>query len=258
MRKGAALLLRAADAGCDAAWLHLYRLHADHRLSIASPQMARFCLEKAALGGQPEAQRRLGALVLRAADSLSESEEAIQWLHQAANAKDLHAKRLLKSLVLPMEGSDEEANSAIELVRRDDPLLAVRLELARHFGLTKPEALCVDPVEGMRPWGLVVGKNPFISQIRMSAARAIPALSESAMDTLRRAASIFSQLSRDALAYEGDLRRRSARQRRAFERHGLDEAVFFASATSMTLEALRVGPKWACKVKEPLQLALAA
>lgn len=258
MRKGAALLLRAADAGCDEAWLHLYRLHADHRLSIASPQMARFCLEKAALGGQPEAQRRLGALVLRTSDSLSESEEAIQWLHQAANAKDMHAKRLLKSLVLPMKGGDEEANSAIELVRRDDPLLAIRLELARHFGLTKPEALCVDPVEGMRPWGLVVGKNPFISQIRMSAARAIPALSEPAMDTLRRAASIFSQLSRDALAYEGDLRRRSSRQRRAFERHGLDEAVFFASATSMTLEALRVGPKWACKVREPLQLALAA
>ena len=33
----------------------------------------------------------------------------------------------------------------------------------------------------MRPWGLVVGKNPFISQIRLSAARAIPALSDAAL-----------------------------------------------------------------------------
>ena len=70
--------------------------------------------------------------------------------------------------------------------------------------------------------------------------------------------SAFGQASRDALAFEGDLRRRSLRQRRAFERHGLDESMFFANASSMTLEALRLGPKWAFRAKEPLQLALAA
>lgn len=48
MRKGVALLLRAADAGCDEAWLHLYRMHGDHSLSVANPQMARFCLRSAA------------------------------------------------------------------------------------------------------------------------------------------------------------------------------------------------------------------
>jgi len=143
-------------------------------------------------------------------------------------------------------------------VRHDDPWLAVRLQLAREFGLTKLEALCVDPAEGMRPWGLVVGKNPFITQIRLSAARAIPAMSDTAMSVLKRAAAFFGQASRDAMAFEGDLRRRSLRQRRAFERHGLDEAMFFATATSMTLEALRFGPKWAFRAKEPLQMALAA
>jgi TPR repeat protein len=220
--------------------------------------MARFCLEKAALAGQVEAQRKLGALILRAADSLSESEQAIQWLHAAAQANDVHAQSLLRSLVLPLDGSDAEARSAIELVRQDDPWLAVRMQLARAFGLTKLEALCVDPAEGLRDWGLVVGKNPFISQIRLSAARAIPAVTESALETARRAAAFFGQGSRDAMAFEGDLRRRSLRQRRAFERHGLDESMFFANATSMTLEALRLGPKWAFRAKEPLQLALAA
>ncbi len=258
MRKGVALLLRAADAGLGDAWLHLYRMHGDHNLSVANPQMARFCLEKAALGGQAEAQRKLGALMLRAADSLADSEQAIEWLHKAADASDTHARRLLKSLVLPLDGSDTEAASAIELVGRDDPWLAVRLQLARHFGLTKLEALCVDPADGLRPWGLVVGKNPFITQIRLSAARAIPAMSAAAIDAARRAASFFGQASRDALAFEGDLRRRSLRQRRAFERHGLNESMFFANATSMTLEALRLGPKWAFRAKEPLQLALAA
>jgi TPR repeat protein len=258
MRKGVALLLRAADAGCNEAWLHLYRMHGDHRLSVANPQMARFCLEKAALAGQVEAQRKLGALILRAADSLAESEQAIQWLHAAAQADDVHARSLLKSLVLPLEGDDAQARSAIELVRQDDPWLAVRMQLAREFGLTKLEALCVDPAEGLRDWGLVVGKNPFISQIRLSAARAIPAVTDGALDAARRAAAFFGQSSRDAMAFEGDLRRRSLRQRRAFERHGLDEAMFFANATSMTLEALRLGPKWAFRAKEPLQLALAA
>jgi len=258
MRKGVALLLRAADAGRDEAWLHLYRMHGDHSLSVANPQMARFCLEKAALGGQVEAQRKLGALMLRASDSLADSEQAIQWLHLAAQASDAHAHVLLESLVLPLEGEDDEAASAIELVRRDDPWLAVRMQLSRQFGLTKLEALCVDPADGQRPWGLVVGKNPFISQIRLSAARAIPALSARATEALQRAASFFGQASRDALAFEGDLRRRSLRQRRAFERHGLDEAMFFANATSMTLEALRFGPKWAFRAKAPLQLALAA
>ena len=258
MRKGVALLLRAADAGCDEAWLHLYRMHGDHRLSVANPQMARFCLEKAAQAGQVEAQRKLGALILRAADSLAESEEAIQWLHQAAGARDAHAKRLLKSLVLPLDGADDEARAAVELVRQDDPWLAVRMQLSRQFGLTKLEALCVDPADGLRDWGLVVGKNPFISQIRLSAARAIPAVSDEALEAARRAAAFFGQASRDAMAFEGDLRRRSLRQRRAFERHALDESMFFANATSMTLEALRLGPKWAFRAKEPLQLALAA
>ena len=258
MRKGVALLLRAADAGRDEAWLHLYRMHGDHSLSVANPQMARFCLEKAALGGQVEAQRKLGALMLRAADTLADSEQAIQWLHQAASAQDEHARRLLQSLVLPLEGDDAQAESAVELVRRDDPWLAVRMQLARQFGLTKLEALCVDPADGLRPWGLVVGRNPFISQIRLAAARAIPALGPAALDAVRRAASFFGQASRDAQAFEGDLRRRSLRQRRAFERHGLIESMFFANASATTLEALRLGPKWAFRAKAPLQLALAA
>jgi len=258
MRKGVALLLRAADGGCDAAWLHLYNMHADHRLSVANPQMARFCLEKAAAGGQTEAQRKLGALILRGSDSLADSEDAIQWLAHAADADDAHAQRLLTSLVLPLEGSDAEAEAAIDLVRHDDPWLAVRMQLSRQFGLTKLEALCIDPAEGLRPWGLVVGKNPFITQTRLSAPRAVPALTAEATGIARRAAAFFGQTSRDSVAFEGDLRRRSLRQRRAFDRHGLNESIFFSSASSMTLEALRLGPKWAFRVKAPLQMALAA
>lgn len=257
MRKGAALLLRAADAGCDGAWMHLYRIHADHRLSVANPQMARFCLEKAAASGMVEAQRRLGALVLRGASTLQESEQALGWLHQAAQQGDEHARLLLGSLVLPLEGEDDEAEAAIHAVARHDPWLAARLRVSREFGLTKLEALCFEPVAGLRPWGLVVGKNPFISQIRLSAPRAIPALTREALEHLRAVADLYTRAGADVSRLEGDLRRRSMTQRRLFARLGLDEAVFFAVASSVALDSFRLGTRWAFRAREPLRMALA-
>ncbi len=257
MRKGAALLLRAADAGCDEAWLHLYRVHSDNRVSVANPQMARFFLEKAAARGLPEAQRRLGALVLRSASTLQESEQALGWLHQAAEQGDAHAAQLLRSLVLPLEGEDEEAEQAIAAVARTDPWLAARLRIAREFGLTKLEALCFDPVSGLRPWGLVVGKNPFISQIRLSAPRAIPALTPRALAHLRSVAEFFSRAGAESSRYEGDLRRRSLNQRRLFAKLGLDESMFFAVASSVALDSFRLGTKWAFRARQPLRMALA-
>ncbi len=253
VRKGAAWLLRAADAGDVEAWLLLYRLHADHSLSVANPQMARFFLEKAAQEGLAEAQRKLGALMLRGAATLADSEQAIAWLHAAAAQGDRHAHTLLKSLVLPGAGRDSEAAWALSMVQEHDVGLAARLALARAFGLTKLEALSVDPVQGLRPWGLVVGRNPFIVQARLSAPRAVPALDTTAQDAAQRAATLFAQLPAG-----GDLRVRSLRQRRLFERLGLAESLFFADASASVLDTLRLGPKWAHRTRAPLALALAA
>jgi hypothetical protein len=97
-------------------------------------------------------------------------------------------------------------------IHRTDPWLAMRLRLSRRFGLTKLEALTVDPLQGVRTWGLVVGQNLYVV---------------------------------------------SWRQRRAFERHRVDEALFFAHVSSHMLESLRQRPKWAFRAKQPLQAALA-
>ncbi len=258
LRKGAALLLRAADGGCRGAWMHLHKVHADHRCSVANPQMARFFLEKAATLGDAQAQRRLGALILRSSTDLKDSEHGIHWLYESARQGDAIATRLLKSLVLPLPGEDEQAEHAIESVRRTDPWLAIRLRLSRDFGLTKLEALCTDPSEGKRSWGLVVGKNPFIALSKLSAPRAVPAVSAAALDNLHRAALFFEEARRNGSVFEGDWRRRSLQQRRVFAQHHIDEDMFFAQANSKTLEALRQGAKWALRAKHPLQLALAA
>ncbi len=258
LRKGTALLLRAADAGEDEAWLHLYKLNSDHRCSVANPQMARFFLEKAAQRGQAQAQRKLGALMLRESGSMAESEQAICWLYRSARQGDLHAKQLLNSLVLPVSGSDSAANVAIEELDRSDPRLATRLRLARHFGLTKLEALAVEPAQGKRSWGLVVGPNPFIRQVRLAAPRAIPALNDEALADLERAVTFFGRPRPSGDDSEGNLRRRSDNQRRAFERHHLHESMFFSEGNSTVLDTFRGGPKWAFRARHTLHLALAA
>ena len=70
MRRGAALLLRAADEGLTAAWMVLYHIHSDHHTSVSNPLMARFFLEKAALAGELTNERHWrAAKVERAAPS---------------------------------------------------------------------------------------------------------------------------------------------------------------------------------------------
>ena len=258
MRRGAALLLRAADAGKLEGWQLLHRVHSDNRASVANPQMARFFLEKAALGGSVQAQRRLGVLILRSATTLHESEQGIQWLHQAATAQDVVATRLLHSLVLPIHSDEGAATAAIDAIRPEDPWMACRLRTARDFGLTRLEGLSADIAAGIRPWGLVVGVNPFVVQAKLSAPRAVPSLTDAASQNLKRSANFFEQSRQDGGPFEGDLRQRSMRLRRLLERHGADESLFFAEARVTTLDRLRTGTKWAFHERQLLRSALAA
>ncbi len=252
-RKGAALLLRAADDGHEDAWLHLYRLHSNHETSIANPQMARFCLEKAAATGRAIARRKLGATVLREATSLVEWERGISLLFLASQGKDELSTQLLKTLVLKVEGEELEARTVIAGVARIAPWLAIRLQLSRDFGLTKSEALTVDPFHGERAWGLVVGQNPFVT--RLATPRAIPALSPEILERLNSAARFFAQIRSEGYSVEGDMRQRGMTQRTVFARLHLDEEMFFAKANASVLDALKEGSKWSYRVRQLLAIA---
>ncbi|MGE0671470.1 MAG: hypothetical protein AB7O64_00290 [Methylibium sp.] len=251
LRKGAALLLRAADAGEVRAWVHLHCLSSDHRCSVANPQMARFFLEKAAAQGDAESQRRLGALLLREASSIDDTERALGWLHRAARHGDLHAVHLMQSLVLPVHGGDAEALDAMVIIARTSPWLAARMDVSRHFGLTRLEALTMDPAQGMRSWGLVVGPNRFVRKARLAAPRAVPALGEPAVQALQTAARLFATPDRD----EGP-QHRTRLLRSICAKHGIDESIFFAAATADTLASLRSGTRWAHKQRDALRSAL--
>lgn len=251
LRKGLALLLRAADAGVTPAWMHLYRLSADQRSSVSNPTMARFFLERAAQHGEPAAQRVLGALLLRESETLGGNEQALQWLHQAGMQGDTWARRLMATLVLPVAGDPQAAAVVVQEIARSEPNLAARLAVARQFGLTKLEALTFDPASGLRAWGLVVGHNPHIRKQRLAAARAVPSLGASAMASLRHAAATSSSNGAAASFHQ-----RGRLLQRWLARLGAQECDFFAQAPVGLLDALRRGPKWAWRVRADLRQAL--
>lgn len=256
-RKAAALLMRAADGGHRDAWTRLYEMHSNHNGSVANPPMARFCLEKAAAGGVVAAQRRLGASLIKASGTLREVEQGMHWLFLAAQAGDKHAQGLLRTFVLPVDGREEDADRALEVLKQAHPGIAVRLRVARDFGLTKLEAMSVDLVAGQRDWGLLVGKNPHIRHIKLSAPRAIPAISAAVQSRLREiVVQVASGGVRWADFQDMELRYRAVRIKQVLDAHGFPESLFFSKARSNDLEVLRNGGRWAHMVKAELDAAL--
>lgn len=256
-RKASALLMRAADGGHGDAWIRLYEIHSNHNGSVANPPMARFCLEKAAAGGVVSAQRRLGATILRSSATLREVEQGMHWLFLAAQAGDEHAQCLLRTFVLPVQGADEDARRGLDAVAQSSRDLAVRLQVARDFGLTKLEAMTVDLLDGLRDWGLVVGRNPFIRHARLSAPRAVPAVSASVLQELRRTVAQVAGGGLRGAAFQGfDLRHRTVRVKQVLHAHGLEESMFFGKARSSDLDVLRGGGRWAREAKAELNAAM--
>ena len=257
LRKATALLLKAADNGRCEAWMDLFYLCSDYRSSVANPTMARFFLEKAACSGIAEAKRRLGALTLKEAKSIEHMEKGLALLYESSIHGDSLANGIIKTLVLSIPGCEEEAACGIEEVQQIAPLLATRLRLARHFGLTNLEALSINPSTAIRPWGLVVEKNLHIKKGNLSEPRAVPAASRKAIETIRNAAMEFAPHGEISDLLEGSLRARALKQRRVFQKINLKDHLFFSQANSTQRDALRIGTRWAQQQKKFLDQALA-
>lgn len=256
LRKATALLLKAADNGRSEAWMDLFYLCSDYRSSVGNPTMARFFLEKAASCGIAEAKRRLGALILKDAKDIAQMEQGVSLLYESSVHGDSLANGIIKTLVLEVPGCEQEADSGIEEVQQIAPLLATRLRLARHFGLTKLEALSINPATAIRPWGLVVERNPHIRKGKLAEPRAVPAASRKALETIRNAALEFAPHGEIAEVLEGSLRARALKQRRIFQKVNLQDSLFFSQANSTQRDALRIGTRWAQQQKKFLDQAL--
>ena len=251
LRRAAALLLRAADAGKAEAWLNLYEIASDYRSAAGNQEAARFFLEKAAKCGVVLAQRKLGALLLGEATSLERAEAGVHWLNAAAEGGDGAARELLETLVLPLPTLPAGVETTIvEKVRAVDAELAARLALARAFHLTRREALNFNARRDIRPWGVLIPgtakENP--------KGRLAPAIHEPMKAELQRAASFFNGPS----SFDNIFALHKGRtQREMFKALSISESMFFPAEIGRSWSHYGFGRHWAAKaaplLKELLQ-----
>jgi TPR repeat protein len=251
LRRAAALLLRAADAGKPEAWLNLYEIASDYRSAAGNQEAARFFLEKAAKCGVVVAQRKLGALLLGEANSLERAEGGVHWLNAAAEGGDGAARELLETLVLPLPTLPAGMETSIvEKVRAVDAELAARLALARAFHLTRREALNFNARRDIRPWGVLIPgtakENP--------KGRLAPAIHEPMKAELQRAASFFN----GASSFDSIFALHKGRaQREMFKALSISEDMFFPAEIGRSWSHYGFGRHWAAKaaplLKEMLQ-----
>lgn len=241
-RYATSLLLRAADAGrCDA-WLTLAEIESAHTSSVASRTMSRFFLEKAAKSGVLQAQRKLGAILLKEATSVEKAEVGVHWLSQAAEHGDVDAAELLRTLVLPLpQLSTEYEDSVIKKVRAINPELGARLALARALHLTRHETMTFNAKPNFRSWGFYMQgttkENP--------KGRLAPAVTPHMKSELQRASLFFNATGAVEIALA---QQRSRAQRQVFEALAIPESLFFAKEIGRSWSHYGFGRHWAVRV----------
>lgn len=247
LRRGRALLLRAADAGRPDAWMLLYEASEQCRGAAYDGEMSRFFLEKAAAADLVHAQRMLGVLLLREACSLERAEHAVQKIGCAAERGDEQARRILATLVLPQPELDlETERSIIGHARAVDPQLAARLLVARALHLTKREAINFTVKRDLRSWGVVVpgtySENP--------KGRLAPFLPTCNPNDLEGAFDVL----RSVDASPTLLRKLGRLQKEVFGVLRVNEETFFAEEIGRSWSHYGFGRHWAAKAGRVLQL----
>lgn len=240
--RGISWLLRAADAGEADAYLELAETYERHPRLPCSFRMARYYLERAADCGIESAIVRLGRALLTSARSPAELLRAVERLYPAAMRGNDDAHKLLSTLTDPPSGDAARAERALSLISAHNPLLAVRLALARAFGLARHEALTVDVPRARRPWGLWIDPGAFFTQRTKSTPRPVPALNQAARDLVVRAETIFEHVQPGPDGSEGDYRARDCRLRAVLARANAEESLFLVRRRAANHPTARVDP----------------
>jgi TPR repeat protein len=142
------LLLAAGQGGADA-WYALSKIYLKSEFSQRSLADAQRYLERAAQAGHGVAQLELGLLAWRTRRTQTDNDlRAFRWLRKAAVQGIAEAAALLDKVAqraVPAPWAQTGLRCLPQEVRDAYPLLAARIELAARFGLSRTEALLIDP-----------------------------------------------------------------------------------------------------------------
>jgi uncharacterized protein len=150
----------AAGQGFADAWYVLSKIYQKPECAQRNPDEARRCLEQAGAAGHGMAQFELGMAAWRARnEALSNDVQAAAWLLKAQAAGVSGASTMLERIAARATPAFW-AQAILERLPRTgaerDSLLVARLELAACFGLSRSEALLIDPKSSDRGHCLVV------------------------------------------------------------------------------------------------------
>ncbi|MEN3365871.1 MAG: uncharacterized protein V7606_3145 [Burkholderiales bacterium] len=153
-KKSIRWLSLAAEQGVADAWYALSRIYLKPECSQRNLTDAQRYLERAAEAGHAPAQLELGITAWRTRrDQASKDVRAVYWLQKAAaqgGDGSAEAGAVLKKVACPATPARWAQDALRHLTREAAsmyPLLAARIEMAALFGLSRPEALLLDPKE---------------------------------------------------------------------------------------------------------------
>jgi TPR repeat protein len=151
-KKSIRWLSLAAEQGVADAWYALSRIYLKPECSQRNLADAQRYLERAAEAGHGPAQLELGISAWRTRrGEESKDVRAVYWLQKAAaqGGEGSAEARVLLEKIASCATPARWARDALQRLTRESasmyPLLAARIELAALFGLSRPEALLLDP-----------------------------------------------------------------------------------------------------------------
>lgn len=148
-RKAICWLARAGEQGLAQAWYALSRIHLRAECSRRNVAEARMYLERSAEAGHAPAQLELGVCAWRSR-RVDESGDvrAVYWLQRAAAQGSVEAKQFMERIAA-CTAPAAWACAALQRLTHEAaltyPFLVARVELAASFGLSRQEAMLLDP-----------------------------------------------------------------------------------------------------------------
>jgi uncharacterized protein len=211
-KKATRWLSLAAEQGVVDAWYALSKIYLKPECSQRSVADAQRYLERAAQAGHAAAQLELGVIIWRARrDQPGNDLRALHWLQKAQVQGVAEAATIIDKIAaraVPAPWACTALQCLTQQARDAYPLLTVRLELAARFGLTRTEALLVEPADAIAGECLVVDIPLQHAQRTHGHRRLILARDAGDREVLDRIARVFEGIEPGPDGPEGNYRRR--------------------------------------------------